>query len=200
VKSLDPRVNRLPPATHSQLPQGLNNQFVTFEVFVQPRDDKAFQHEGCVYAPDLELAYLLAKEAFTRRFTCVSLCVVETEKILVSPTSEDGVNIYSTISEPPATSATNQTFEIFQAPKRGKQHVHVTTVPAPSPGHALFAAGQQGGSEQKAVNVWVIKTADIRFTYPDELDFWNTLPDKQFRDPIAYKGGDKLKQLRTKSH
>jgi ring-1,2-phenylacetyl-CoA epoxidase subunit PaaB len=199
LKSLDPRVNRLPPLADNEAAQDINGQFITFEAFVQPRRDKPFQHEGSVYAPDLELAYVLAKEAFTRRFACVSLCVVETQKVFVSPTTDDNVNIYTTIPEPTVKGGTNRSFEVFQAAKRGKQHAHAATVSATSPGHALFLAGQQGGREQRAVNIWVVETSDIRFTHAEERDYWDTLPDKQFRDPIAYKGGEKLKQMRTNS-
>ena len=85
MNSLDPRVNRLPQnqADNSQ-PKVPLDQFGTFEVFVQAREGKSFQHEGIVHAPNLEMAYVLAKEAFTRRFTCVSLYVTDTRSIHVS--------------------------------------------------------------------------------------------------------------------
>ncbi|HEY0769431.1 MAG TPA: hypothetical protein VGD31_03795, partial [Sphingobacteriaceae bacterium] len=60
--SLDPRVNRLPkigvPGEIS--PKAPLDQFGTFEVFVQPKEGKPFQHEGPVHAPNLEMAYVLA--------------------------------------------------------------------------------------------------------------------------------------------
>ena len=93
MKSLDPRVNRLPysidsPPMRAKAPF---DQFGTFEVFVQPREGKPFQHEGAVHAPDLELAFVLAKETFTRRFTCKSLFVAETRTFLVSAMTEDNM-------------------------------------------------------------------------------------------------------------
>ena len=102
VNSLDPRVNRLPKvgqpfevSTKAPL-----DQFGTFEVFVEPRESKPFQHEGIVHAPNIELAFVLAKEAFTRRFTCTSLCVTDTRHVFVSPLTENGQNAYDLIPPP----------------------------------------------------------------------------------------------------
>ncbi|MDZ7646125.1 MAG: hypothetical protein U5K54_02490 [Cytophagales bacterium] len=39
------------------------------------------------------MAYVLAKEAFTRRFTCVSLYVVDTREVFVSPMTEGNNNV-----------------------------------------------------------------------------------------------------------
>jgi ring-1,2-phenylacetyl-CoA epoxidase subunit PaaB len=71
--SLDPRVNRLPANMANPDEKIALDQLTTFEVFVQPKPGKPFQHEGIVHASDIEMAYLFAKESFTRRFTCSSL-------------------------------------------------------------------------------------------------------------------------------
>src|SRR6185295_9253185 len=125
MNSLDPRVNRLSINTYpvSTEPKGPLDQFGTYEVFVQPKDGKPFQHEGIVHAPNLEMAFVLAKEAFTRRFTCVSLYVVDTREVFVSPTTEGEVNAYDTLIEVKAAS-NGEPWEIYHLPKRGKQHVH----------------------------------------------------------------------------
>ena len=95
MKSLDPRVNRLPEIGSGEItPKALLDQFGTFEVFVEPKTGKPFQHEGSIHAPNLEMAYVLAKETFTRRFTCSSLCVVDTRHVYVSPMSEGDQNAY----------------------------------------------------------------------------------------------------------
>ena len=82
LNSLDPRVNRLPQINEVS-PKAPLDQFGTFEVFVQPKEGKPFQHEGIVHAPNIELAWVLAKETFTRRFTCTSLYVVDTREVFV---------------------------------------------------------------------------------------------------------------------
>lgn len=196
MKSLDPRVNRLPP-----LPEGVTtakpalDQLCTFEVFVQPRGGKPFQHEGALHASDLEMAFVLAKETFTRRFTCSALWVVETSRVFFSPTTEGSQSAYGIIPVTDAGNAPAESFEIFHLPKRGKQHVHCCSVEATTPDAAMTLAGRTMAAGAVFYNIWAIRSADIRRTYENEMDLWSTLPDKRFRDASAYKGGDKLKEF-----
>jgi ring-1,2-phenylacetyl-CoA epoxidase subunit PaaB len=202
VKSLDPRVNRLPQiGVPGQIqPKAPLDQFGTYEVFVQPKEGKPFQHEGIVHAPNLEMSYVLAKEAFTRRFTCVSLYVVDTRNVYVSPMTEGTVNAYEMIPETLNQPGEKTTFEIYHLARRGKQHLHAGTVTAANPNEAMTIAKTQFTKDKIVYNIWAIKTSDIRFTKPEEKDLWTTLPEKKFRDAIDYKGGDKLKEFleRTK--
>lgn len=194
MKSLDPRVNRLPhtdsaPNTTPKVPL---DQFGTFQVFVQPKANKPFQHEGIVHAPNLEMAYVLAKEAFTRRFTCVSIYVAETRNIHVSVLTEGDDDAYNHVREV-AQEGEKSSYEIFHLFKRGKQHQHVGTVEATNPNEALWLASQQLRNDKQVFNIWAICTNDIRFTHQEDMDLWHTLPEKKFRDAAAYKGGEKLK-------
>lgn len=193
VKSLDPRVNRLPQVAEVK-PKKPLDQFGTFEVFVQAKEGKPFQHEGAVHAPNLEMAYLLAKETFTRRFTCTSIYVVDTRNVFVSPTTEGNQSAYELIPGK-VTDSEKKIFEIYQLPKRGKQHVHAGSVEAPSPEQAMLIAKESLGAGKVVYNVWAIEKNNIRFTSPEEQDLWNTLPEKKFRDASDYKGGDKLKEF-----
>jgi len=192
MNSLDPRVNRLPfPASGE--PKAPMDQFITFEVFVQPKEGKPFQHEGIVHAPNLEMAYVLAKETFTRRFVCVSLYVVETGNVAVSPMTAGDVNVYQQIEDLSEQPGEKFSYEIYHLEKRGKQHVHAGKVQAVHAREAMSKAKHQFNSGKALCNVWVVRTQDIRFTMPEEGDLWNTLPEKKFRDAAAYKGGDKLR-------
>jgi ring-1,2-phenylacetyl-CoA epoxidase subunit PaaB len=195
VKSLDPRVNRLPEigAPGHMQPKAPLDQFGTFEVFVQPKEGKPFQHEGIVHAPNLEMAYVLAKEAFTRRFTCVSLYVVDTRHVFVSLTTEGNNNIYDLIEDLPEQPGEKVDFEIYHLTKRGKQHLHEGTVTAASPQEAITIAKRKFKTDKIIYNIWAIRSADIRYTKPEDKDLWLTLPEKKFRDAGDYKGGDKLK-------
>lgn len=203
MKSLDPRVERLPDigepgVMKSKAPL---DQFGTYEVFVVPKEGKPFQHEGIVHAPNLELAFILAKEAFTRRFTCTSLCVVDTRNVYVSPLTEGVINVYDQMAEASKSADAKVMFEVYHLIKRGKQHVHMGSVEAGSPLEAMSRAKQQFNTGKPVYNVWVIRAQDIRFTSREESDLWLTLPEKKFRDAAEYKGGDKLKDflaLRTK--
>jgi ring-1,2-phenylacetyl-CoA epoxidase subunit PaaB len=201
LNSIDPRVNRLPQISQSISSKAPLDQFGTFEVFVQPKEGKPFQHEGIVHAPNLEMAYVLAKEAFTRRFTCVSLYVVDTHEVFVSPMTEGDNNAYDLIPELTNLKQGNQSFEIYHLVKRGKQHVHVGTVAANSVEEAMANARVKFNTGKVIYNVWAIATEAIRFTSDEEKELWLTLPEKKFRDASDYKGGDKLKNFleRTKN-
>jgi ring-1,2-phenylacetyl-CoA epoxidase subunit PaaB len=200
VKSLDPRVNRLPEIHPEEVTtKAALDQFGTFEVFVEPKEGKPFQHEGSVHAPNLEMAYVLAKETFTRRFTCSSLYVVDTRQVYVSPMSEGNQNAYDLLSETPGQSGEKTSYEIYHLQKRGKQHVHAGTVTGATPHQAMVQAKQQFKSDKVTYNIWAIRTSDIRFTSAEEKDLWLTLPDKKFRDAAEYRGGDKLKTFLEKS-
>jgi ring-1,2-phenylacetyl-CoA epoxidase subunit PaaB len=195
VKSLDPRVNRLPVigVPGQILPKAPLDQFGTFEVFVQPKEGKSFQHEGIVHAPNLEMAFVLAKEAFTRRFTCVSLYVTDTRHIYISPMTDGTTNAYEFVNEIPPQTGEKTAYEIYHLLRRGKQHTHAGTVQAVTPQEAMSEAKKVLKNDKAVFNVWAIRTSDIRFTTPEEKELWLTLPEKKFRDAADYKGGDKLK-------
>jgi ring-1,2-phenylacetyl-CoA epoxidase subunit PaaB len=195
MNSLDPRVNRLPEIKETP-PKGQLDQLGTYEVFVQPKEGKPFQHEGIVHAPDLEMAFILAKESLTRRFQCISLFVTDTRNVISSEITEGDVNAYDLISNVDS-SGPKQKYEIFHLVKRGKQHVHVGTVEADTNEVALSEAKKKFGSA-KVYNVWAAAVSTIRFTSPEEKDLWNTLPEKKFRDASSYKGGEKLKEFLEK--
>lgn len=201
MKSLDPRVNRLPKVGQpGQVePKAPLDQLGTFEVFVQAKEGKPFQHEGIVHANDLEMAFVLAKEAFTRRFTCVSLYVADTRHVYVSAMTEGNTSAWDFINAVENQPGEKVSYEIYQLPRRGKQHQHVGTVQAANPAEAMSEAKKLFGSKL-VYNIWAIRTADIRFTSPEEKELWLTLPEKKFRDASDYKGGDKLKEFleRTK--
>lgn len=200
MKSLDPRVARLPETGKEGviIPKTPLDQLATYEVFVQPKEGKPFQHEGIVHAPDLEMAFVLAKETLTRRFTCSSLCVVDTRNVFTSPLTEGTKNAYDLIQTDTEATPKHQAYEVYHLIKRGKQHLHAGTVEASSPQNAMAEAKKKFG-DKPVYNVWVIATGDIRFTSPEEKDLWLTLPEKKFRDASEYKGGDKLKEFLERS-
>lgn len=201
MKSIDPRVNRLPIIGDPGqiLPKAPLDQFGTYEVFVQPKDGKAFQHEGIVHAPNLEMAFVLAKEAFTRRFTCVSLYVTDTRNVYVSPMTDGTTNAYTLVNEVPLQSGEKVSYEIYHLLKRGKQHIHVGAVQAVTPQEAMAEAKKKFLNDKLVYNIWAIRGNDIRFTSTEEQELWLTLPEKKFRDASDYKGGDKLKEFLEKA-
>jgi ring-1,2-phenylacetyl-CoA epoxidase subunit PaaB len=198
-KSLDPRVHRLPLLNvDGERLVDNTDQLIAFEVFVQPRKEKPFQHEGSVRASDLEMAFILAKETFTRRFTCVALWVVETQYILISDLKEGDENIYDNVNAI-TLDGPGEWFEIFEMTKRGKQHVHTGQLQALSAADAFSIAKGLVKAGAKACNLWAVPVARIRYTNDDESALWDTLPEKKFRDAAEYKGGEKLKTFLEKN-
>src|SRR6185436_4917521 len=165
MNSLDPRVKRLPSidTTGNFQPKAPLDQLGTYEVFVQPKDGKPFQHEGIILAPDLEMAFILAKESLTRRFQCVSLFVADTRNVMVSAVTEGDASAYDTIESGAPAEGRRQQHEVVHLPKRGKQHVHVGSVEAGSVEEAFNEAKKKFGTV-KVYNVWVIPSGKIRFT------------------------------------
>jgi len=196
LNSIDPRVNRL-PIVEIVKPKAPLDQFGTYEVFVEPKPGKPFQHEGAVHAPNLEMAYILAKETFTRRFTCSSLYVADTRDVFVSPLTEGDQNVFDLIKEAESTNGTSS-FEIYQLSKRGKQHTFLGSVKASTPQEAIAIAKTKLNTGKMVYNIWAIEANKIRFTTEEEKEYWITLPEKKFRDASNYKGGDKLKQFLEK--
>ena len=66
--------------------------------------------------------------------------------------------------------------------------------------NAFISASKKFG-DTMAFNIWIAASQDIFRSEPVDVDIWSTLPEKKFRDAIAYRAGDKLKNfLERKSH
>jgi len=149
------------------------------------------------------MAILFAKEQYSRRGgTCIGLWIVKTQDIMVSDYVDNNQNVYdllTPIDELPYqfVNLEIQLFDIFHLKKRGKQHVRVGNVGAGSHEHALYVAAQQLNDKNSILNVWIIERSTI-VSLLDE-DIWDTLPEKKYRDAIAYKAGDKLKKFKEEN-
>ena len=202
LKSLDPRVNRL----HISLDQGAHgqkehlDQFETYEVFVQVKEDKPFEHVGIVHAPNEEMAFLFAKEQYTRRgMFCISLCVIKTEHIKVSDYSENNQDIYDTF-QGDYSGKKSQSYEIFHLIKRGKQHKYAGSVEAKNFEDALLAERDLYPREKPVLNVWVVKSENIFVSDEEDQDIWDTLKEKKYREAMDYRAADKIKAFKEEQH
>ncbi|WP_439881932.1 phenylacetic acid degradation b [Pontibacter sp. MBLB2868] len=201
LKSLDPRVTRL------NLPEGEVppmdekpelDQFETYEAFHQKKEGAAHTYVGPVHAPNEDVAFLFAKEQYSRRFPCVGLWITRTENIQVTPYGNDGENLYDTLNiEAPAESTEQiEPYEIFHLKKRGKAHVHAGRVMAPSYLEALQEAKKAFGEKGPVVNIWIVKSGDVLQSAEDDKDMWTTVPEKKYREAIAYKVMDKITKFK----
>ena len=199
LKSLDPRVNRLNLPKQFSSPMASKevlDQFETYEAFIQTKEGKDLEHVGIVHAPNEEMAFLFAKEQFSRRgMFCNALCIIKTESIKVSEFTDNEQDIYDTFGGTVSGDGSGS-FEVFHLIKRGKQHKHVGSVAARDYEDALLAAKNSFPRPKPVYNVWVAKTDDIFATDEEDRDIWDTLKEKQYRDAIDYKAADKIKAFK----
>jgi ring-1,2-phenylacetyl-CoA epoxidase subunit PaaB len=198
MKSLDPRVNRLNIPEGTLVPKVALDQFGTYEVFVEIKEGKGYRHEGIVHAPNSEMAYLFAKEQFSRRFMCSGIFVVETRNVFVTDLTEGKENIYARITDTYPEEGKEEEYEIFHLSKRGKQHEHIGSVAAKNYQQALALAKPNFLDGDPIYNVWVVKNSDILFTNEEDKIMWDTLPEKKFRDASDYRAADKIKEFKER--
>jgi ring-1,2-phenylacetyl-CoA epoxidase subunit PaaB len=78
-------------------------------------------------------------------------------------------------------------FEVFVRPKRGLSHQHVGSLHAPDAEMAVRHARDVYTRRQEGVSIWVVATADITASSPDEKDsFFDPAADKPYRHPTFY--------------
>ena len=154
INSHDPRMNRLglPDAPATAAAKEALDQFETYEVFHQKKENAAYTYVGPVHAPEADVAFLFAKEQFSRRFACTGLWVVPTSAITVTAYVGDQESAYDTLppvavwtglepsdttaADAAAYSAGEEDYDIFHLKKRGKAQAHVGKVRAASPADA----------------------------------------------------------------
>ena len=92
-----------------------------------------------------------------------------------------------------------QTYEVFQQIKRGTHHQHVGSVHAPNAEMAMLFAKEQYCRRGAAVNLWVVKTADVFVTEYQDADIFETTEDKLYRDPNSYKVMDRINAFKART-
>jgi ring-1,2-phenylacetyl-CoA epoxidase subunit PaaB len=98
IKSIDPRITRENlPEENDISPLKEIHHWHTYEVFHQEKTGNHHVHAGSLHAPNSEMALLLAKEQYARRYKCVNLWVVKTSDIL--RTEKEDEDIFETTPE-----------------------------------------------------------------------------------------------------
>lgn len=197
MESLDPRLNRVDLDAFNELkPKKLLDQFETYEVFVQAKENKAYQHEGVVHAPNEEMAFLFAKEQFSRRGTCTGIAVCKTENVVVTPITDNGKNVYDEFEPHGSELGEYEKYEVFHLFRRGKQHQHIGHIEASSFDEAFNKSKAIYNNDKTVLNVWLVKTDNLLFVNGNDKDLWYTLSEKQFREATAYRALDKIKKFK----
>lgn len=207
----------LPDAPASAASKEALDQFQTYEAFHQKKEGAPFVYVGPVHAPEADVAFLFAKEQYSRRFACTGLWVVPTAAITVTEYVGDQESAYDTLpllarttaaaptqgrlgddtaAEEAAYAAGEEDYDIFHLKKRGKAHQHVGKVRAASPAEALQAAKAVFGELRPVVNVWAVRAAEVLRSDDEDRDIWATTPDKKYRDAMAYRVQDRIEKFK----
>jgi ring-1,2-phenylacetyl-CoA epoxidase subunit PaaB len=87
-------------------------------------------------------------------------------------------------------------WEVFVRGKRGLSHVHVGSLHAPDAEMALRNARDVYTRRQEGVSLWVVRSADITASSPDERDsFFDPAADKVYRHPTFYEVPEDVEYL-----
>lgn len=87
-------------------------------------------------------------------------------------------------------------WEVFVRARRGLSHTHAGSVHAPDAQLALRNARDLFTRRSEGVSIWVVRSADITATTPDDADAFFTSPgDKTYRHPADYHVPDGVKHL-----
>lgn len=87
-------------------------------------------------------------------------------------------------------------YEVFWKERPGDQPVHVGTVHAPSAEMALVFAKENYCRRGRTAALWVVRTADILTFSLADAEMFETVPEKTYREPDAYKVVQKLLRLK----
>ena len=207
----------LPDAPTTDAAKGALDQFGTYEVFHQKKEGAPFVYVGPVHAPEADVAFLFAKEQYSRRFACTGLWVVPTAAIAVTAYVGDQESAYGTLpllaknpapapgaaddtaAEEAAYAAGEEDYDIFHLKKRGKAHQHVGKVRASAPAEALQVAKAVFGDQRPVVNVWAVRAAAFLRSDDDDRDIWTTTPEKKYRDAISYRVQDRIEKFKAEN-
>jgi ring-1,2-phenylacetyl-CoA epoxidase subunit PaaB len=95
-----------------------------------------------------------------------------------------------------ATNADWPLWEVFVRAKRGVSHVHAGTVHAPDAELALQNARDLFTRRSEGVSLWVVKSADITASDPDEREsMFDPAHDKSFRHPTDFVLPDEVANM-----
>ncbi len=87
-------------------------------------------------------------------------------------------------------------YEVFLRGKRGLNHVHVGSLHAADAQMALRHARDLYTRRNEGVSIWVVRTADITASSPDEKDpFFAPSGDKVYRHPTFYAIPDSVPHI-----
>jgi len=86
-------------------------------------------------------------------------------------------------------------WEVFVRQKRGLSHVHAGSLHAPDAETALLAARDVYTRRVEGVSIWVVASADIVASDPDEAEAFFESIEKPYRHATHYEIPDEVGQM-----
>lgn len=205
--SLDPRINRL---TFSETEKPVSEtetslQLPDYEVFQQLKPGKPWESVGGIHAPSLEMAIIFAKEQYSRRgnlFYGLAVCANKTKHEWIN--EGIGENLLTSLKVKyqsenlTAEGSPQANYLVFIQKKRGKSYIHAGNLPAQNETAALQIATETLFTDTCS-GVWIIREDDFLKTTDEDAHFWDTLPEKKYREVIMYKSLDKITAWKAKN-
>lgn len=86
-------------------------------------------------------------------------------------------------------------WEVFIRQRRGLSHVHVGSLHAPDAETALLSARDVYTRRVEGISLWVVASADITASDPDDADAFFGSIEKPYRHATAYDIPDEVGQM-----
>lgn len=87
-------------------------------------------------------------------------------------------------------------YEVFVRSSRGLDHVHVGSLHAESPEHALMYARDCYIRRSEGVSIWVVESSNITASQEDDVDsFVDPMDDKPYRHATHYVLPDNVNNM-----
>ena len=87
-------------------------------------------------------------------------------------------------------------YEVFVRSARGLDHVHVGSLHAESPEHALMYARDVYIRRSEGVSIWVVEQKDITASQEDDVSsFVEPMDDKPYRHATHYELPDEVNNM-----
>ena len=83
-------------------------------------------------------------------------------------------------------------WEVFIRQRRGLSHVHVGSLHAPDPETALMAARDVYTRRVEGVSIWVVESAEIVASDPDDAEAFFGASEKPYRQATYYQIPDQV--------
>jgi len=161
----------------------------------QETEGDPHRYAGSVHAPDAEIALQNARDVFVRRPRCVSLWVVQADRILARTAEEFALT--PPLPLPQREEGKKESYYVFQKVGQKGVHQHVGEVEAASAEEAMQWAWDSF-NHKNALVWWVFPIGEVAKSGPEDVEVYRIAETKRFRDQGEYHTVATLRKLRER--